>query len=452
MHAHNIIQQMAETSGRLEKEAILRTAFESGHREFFFAAQIALDPLVTFGITKAALFEDESDDTPGTFTFADLMVLAGKLAKRELTGHAARDAIIAAAESTNARVWNGFYRRVLLKDFKAGFDSNTVNKVLTKLGGEALDYVIPIFGCQLAHDGADAKHAKKLESGVWLLDRKLDGVRLLTVLDKEQGTVTQFTRNGKQNVNFTEITDAFEKLLPLIPVSLVFDGEVVSTSFQALMTQVNRRSSKDTSTARLALFDVVPLADFQKGKSALTQVERHAYLTEFQTSGTLADTVGDLSYVLPKIRVDLDTEEGRQTFIQFNRDTVEAGYEGIMGKRPDAPYVCKRSDDWLKVKPFIEVSLEIVAVEEGKDDGKYKGMAGAFVCRGEDDGRQIESNVGSGFTDAQRVEFWERRHELVGMIVEVRADALTLDRQGDVYSLRFPRFKGFRGTVPGEKL
>lgn len=452
MHAHDMIARLADTASRTEKEAILHDAFLAGHREFFIAARVALNPLVPFYITKATLFEDENDDTVGTFTFNDLLDLVGKLSRRELTGHAARDAIAAAAEASNAKVWNGFYRRVLLKDFKAGFDSNTVNKVLKKIGGEANEYLVPIFGCQLAHDGADAKHAKKLETGTWLLDRKLDGVRLLTVLDIEKKTVTQYTRNGKVNENFTEITTAFARLLPKLTRSVVFDGEIVAGSFQELMTQVNRRSSKDTASARLALFDVVPLADFQAGLCTMTQDERHALLTGFQTSGTLAEAVGELAYVLPKIKADLGTPEGQDLFVQFNRETVEAGFEGIMCKRPDAFYITKRSDDWLKVKPFIEVSLEVVAVEEGKAEGKYKGMMGALVCRGEDDGRLIETNVGSGFSDAQRVDFWERRDEIVGMIAEVRADALTLERGETVYSLRFPRFKGFRGTVPGEKL
>jgi DNA ligase-1 len=455
MHAHELIARLADTPGRLDKEQIIRDAFLEGHRDFFTAAKIALDPLVTFGVKKVPLIDEADDGVPGTLDLDGFLVLARKLIARELTGHAARDAIIDALNASNIGVWNGFYRRILLKDFKMGCESNTINGVLKKLAKdhpEAEDYVIPVFSCQLAQDGADEKHAKKLDSGTWLLDRKLDGVRLLTILDKDTGEVRQHTRNGKLNENFTEITEALAKLLPMLPGSVVLDGEVVSTSFQELMTQVNRRSEKDTGSAKLALFDIVPLADFLAGSCKKTQTERHSALAQLQTSGALQETCGDLVYVLPKILVDLDTQEGRETFTQFNRDMVEQGYEGIMCKRPEAPYTCKRRDDWLKVKPFIEVSLEIVGVEEGKPDGKYKGMLGALVCRGEDDGRLIETNVGSGLTDAQRVELWERREELLGMIVEIRADALTLERGETVYSMRFPRLKGFRGTVPGEKL
>jgi DNA ligase-1 len=40
---------------------------------------------------------------------------------------------------------------------------------------------------------------------------------------------------------------------------------------------------------------------------------------------------------------------------------------------------------------------------------------------------------------------------VVKQIAEVQADAVTQNQDG-TYSLRFPRFKSFRGFEPGEKL
>jgi len=116
-------------------------------------------------------------------------------------------------------------------------------------------------------------------------------------------------------------------------------------------------------------------------------------------------------------------------------------------------YECKRSALWLKVKPFIEVSLKVTDVEEGT--GRNKGKLGALICEGMDDGKLIKTNVGSGLTDAHRQEFWEANgaEMLVGQIVEVRADAITKNQDSeDEYSLRFPRFLRFRGFEAGEKL
>jgi DNA ligase-1 len=61
--------------------------------------------------------------------------------------------------------------------------------------------------------------------------------------------------------------------------------------------------------------------------------------------------------------------------------------------------------------------------------------------------------VGSGFTDDQRSEFWNDKEDLVGQIVEIRADAATINQDSDeTWSLRFPRFLRFRGFKAGEKL
>jgi DNA ligase-1 len=122
-----------------------------------------------------------------------------------------------------------------------------------------------------------------------------------------------------------------------------------------------------------------------------------------------------------------------------------------MIKDLDAKYEAKRSHSWLKMKPFIEVSLTVVGIEEGT--GRNEGKLGALICEGEDDGKQIHVNVGSGFTDADRKEFWASKDSLSGQIIEIRADAATRSQDSeDIYSLRFPRFLRFRGFTAGEKL
>ena len=50
-----------------------------------------------------------------------------------------------------------------------------------------------------------------------------------------------------------------------------------------------------------------------------------------------------------------------------------------------------------------------------------------------------------------RNSIWANTASVIGQLVEVRADAVTQNQDG-TYSLRFPRFKGFRGFEPGEKL
>jgi DNA ligase-1 len=198
----------------------------------------------------------------------------------------------------------------------------------------------------------------------------------------------------------------------------------------------------------LNLFDIITLKEFQAGRGQHRQFDR---------SVTLAAWFNQYNESMPNVTVvgqelvDLNSFVGQARFKQINQDAVDGGYEGIMIKDPEAVYECKRSVAWLKLKPFIEVSLKVVDVEEGT--GRNVGKLGALICEGEDDGKRIKVNVGSGFTDLHRDTYWTARTELVGQIVEVRADAATKSQDSEeTWSLRFPRFLRFRGFEPGEKL
>ena len=86
------------------------------------------------------------------------------------------------------------------------------------------------------------------------------------------------------------------------------------------------------------------------------------------------------------------------------------------------------------------MSLEVLATEEGKS--RNVGKLGALICEGVDDGN-IKVNVGSGLSDAQRDEFWTDKDKLIGMVAEVRADAVPQNPRWFQDSLRFPRSQTF---------
>ena len=105
---------------------------------------------------------------------------------------------------------------------------------------------------------------------------------------------------------------------------------------------------------------------------------------------------------------------------------------------------------WVKNKPFIEVTLKVTSIQEGT--GKHEGKLGAFTVEGTDDGKFFSLSVGSGLTDEDREKFWLAKDKLVGRLIEIRADAITQSLDSKTYSLRFPRFKKFRGFEIDEKL
>jgi len=428
-----IIRQLEIHPSRLNKEAIIQAAHDEGLPEFFEGVAMALDALVTFGVKQVPVREGLNEGQGLTWT--NFCKLAEQLQHRELTGHAARDAIELAMSVATTEQWNDWYRRILIKDLRCGVSEKTVNKVAPG--------TVPVFTCALAHDSL--KHEKKMV-GKKQIEIKLDGVRVITIIRGNK--VEMFSRNGKQFHNFGHIIEELEAVVKDYPVPypLVLDGEVMSANFQDLMKQVHRKDGKQSTDAVLHVFDTIPLGCFQNGvwdkpqsfRSLITKhwVEEHKSVLQHVQALDWED-------------VDLDTQEGQERFVALNKQAVDGGYEGVMIKDVDAPYECKRTHAWLKAKPFIEVTLEVKDVEEGT--GRNEGRLGALVCMGEDDGRMVQVNCGSGFSDSDRDSFWSSRDDLIGQLVEVRADAITKNQDG-TYSLRFPRFKTFRGFEPGEKV
>jgi DNA ligase-1 len=440
MNCDSIIRTLEDHPSRLNKEGIIRAEAESNNVELFEGFQYTFDPMVTFGVKKVPTHGGgEGQGLPWT-AFKELL---NSLAKREITGHAARDAIELALSASTKSQWNDWYRRILMKDLKCGISEVTINKVLKEFPNIKQ---IQLFECMLAHDGA--KQEKRLV-GKKLLEPKLDGVRVVTVINVVSRTATMYSRNGKLLENFSHITDSIEANIGMFDRSIIIDGEMVSSSFQALMKQVHRKSDVQSSDARLMAFDVLPLSEFLAGESIMGQRRRSNLLRSMQPQ---FDKIGNID-IIPQQEVDLDTYVGELEFKQYNKDAIEAGFEGIMIKDIDAKYECKRSTSWLKMKPFIEVSLTVVAVEEGSAETKNVGKLGALVCEGEDDGKFIRVNVGGGYTDELRDSIWASKDTVIGQIVEVRADAATRSQDSeDVYSLRFPRFLRFRGFAKGEKI
>ena len=423
-------------NSRLAKEKIIRNEAECANKEFFSGVRLALDPLITFGVKKVA--EQKGPSGPG-LDWTIFKQAVDCFISREITGNAAQLVLDTLMETATAEQWNSWYRRILIKDLRCGVSEKTINTVVKK---DYPEYEIPVFTCQLAHDSAN--HEKKV-CGKKQIEVKLDGVRVICILHKNKRSEV-FSRNGKQFHNFEHIVDQLEKAKYILDTDMVLDGEVMSSSFQDLMKQVHRKTNVQSDDAVFHVFDMLTLEDFLKGGAPVPQYVRSNLTKSF---------IEENQKKLPNVQclswedVDLDTEEGQQRFKEINKQAIDGGYEGIMIKDPKADYECKRSHSWLKLKPFIEVTLEVVDVEEGT--GRNAGRLGAFILQGVDDGRSISVNCGSGFSDSDRDSFWSNKGEIVGRLVEVRADAITQNQDGS-YSLRFPRYLRFRGLQVGEKL
>jgi DNA ligase 1 len=436
------IEDLEGNDSRLHKEAVIEKALvaarlgSAGAQCFLYNCYLAYNPYFVYGVKKVP----ETQKLTGQENpWVEFWALTEALRTRSITGNRARDKIEELAGRFDSDEWNGLARRVLIKDLRCGISEKTLNKVL----GNS-EWKIPVFTCQLATDSND--HQSKLK-GQKRIECKLDGVRVLALVTKSH--VNLYSRNGKPFDNFPQVAEAIESFRNKMSLTtkgpFVLDGEIVGESFQALMKQAQRKNDAKTEGMTYYVFDIIPIADFERGHWNAQQYKRTQILEDHQAVIDASECVR----VMPGMNVDLDTAEGHDVMRRFADDAVAQGFEGIMIKSVDAPYECKRSSFWMKWKPVMTVDLNIVGFEEGT--GRNAGRLGAIICEGVDNDRNIRVNVGSGLSDADRDEYWHSRDDLLGRVVEVAADAVTQNQDGS-YSLRFPRFVRFRGFEPGEKL
>ena len=439
------IRDLESSDSRIHKETVIEKALmasklgSANAQCFLFNCYQAYNPYYVFGVKKVPETKGlEHKPNPWPKFWA---MLEG-LRLRTLTGHNAKTVIELMSEQFDSTEWNNLCRRVIIKDLRCGISEKTLNKVLGNT-----EWKIPVFTCQLATDSE--KHTAKM-TGKKRIEQKLDGVRVLALVTKT--TVNLYSRNGKPFDNFPHIVESLEdiknkfaKIFQLHPHGFVLDGEIIGESFQALMKQAQRKTDVKTDGMTYSVFDILALADFERGFSNLQQHKRLDLLEGYRAVFDSTDCVR----LMAGIEVDLGTAEGHDIMRRYAEDSVAAGFEGIMIKDLDAPYECRRSTFWMKWKPVMTVDLNLVGFEEGT--GRNAGRLGAIICEGVDNDRDIRVNVGSGLSDADRDEYWHSRDHLLGRVVEVAADAVTQNQVG-TYSLRFPRFVRFRGFVTEEKL
>jgi len=469
-----VLAELAATDSKTEKQNIIAREAKAKNEDFFQGVGLALDNMVTFGVKKV----DAKVGNGKGIVADEFFNLCNFLSARRLTGDAARDTIAALAAKATEEEWNGWYRRILQKDLKAGFSESTLNKVCEK---NFPDYAVSVFECQLAKDCVDEEGNvdESLLHGKKQIDVKLDGMRVLTIV-KTDGRVDQFSRNGIELLNFGLVKSQIAKTAKSFKVPMVLDGEIMSASFQDMMKQARRKTNVQANDSILHLFDILPLSEFLAGKSKLKQSARSAALLAWETANE--KHLENVTVVGQEV-VDLDTKAGEKRLLELNAKALEidpktgkAKYEGIMLKDVDAIYECKRSKNWLKMKPFIEESLTVVEIEKGKAGSKFENTLGAMVCEGVVNGKNVRVHVGGGYsiqlraqlyaTHTGKAQTWLKKTggkwvtmteqpgkgKIVGLIAEIRADALTKGEDSDTWSMRFPRFKTFRGTKAGEKL
>ncbi len=219
----------------------------------------------------------------------------------------------------------------------------------------------------------------------WILERKFDGERCVT---RKAGNDVQLeSRTGKDLTGtYPEVRSA---VAAQAPRNLLLDGEVVAydgdqTSFTRLQQRLGTTSPSPEQVAKYpvvyCVFDLLEIDGEDLTDRPLVE-RRDRLTTAIRSSSALQHT-----------EAWRDDPQGRFAA------ACRSGWEGLIAKRADAPYVAGRSKDWLKLKCVWEQEFVVGGYT---DPGGARTDFGALLVGYYERGSlRYAGKVGTGYTKA----------------------------------------------------
>lgn len=382
--------------------------------------RLALDPFTQFYQRKIPEYTFVGKDSEHQTCLEMAIENLKYLSSREVTGNAAiahLRAILSGLEPDEAKV----IERIIEKDLKCGVSVSTANSVWTGLVSE-----YPVMLCSQFEE----KLANKINYPAYV-QLKADGMRFNAIV--KNGKCEFRSRNGKEiNLlgNLEKEFIAFGDGVYDGELMVMFEGDHQFADRQTGNGILNKAvkgtiSQREASLVHASVWDVIPYADFIKGKCTTPYSQRFDKIKKLADGQTSKDK-----------KIWLIATDIVNTFDEANAifaDYLEKGLEGIILKDGSGPWEDKRAKHQIKFKGELECDLKIVDVEQGT--GKYEGMLGAIICESADG--IVNVRVGSGFNDEHRKTLTKK--DLVGKIVAVKYNARIKNKLG-AESLFLPIF------------
>ena len=396
----SIVHELRRARGGIKKLAILRQ-YEN-NEEWKEVLKAMYDTSINYYVSapNENTFIDEAVDV------SDMLYGLSELSDRTYTGNAAR-----AVAREYSQKYGEIFRLILDGSLKAGISITTINKAYPGL--------IPTFPVMLAKDVEIARYPM-------LASTKYDGVRVIAFVHPN-GRVDLKTRAGKKfRVASLEVS-----MMNQTPG--VYDGELVEgggkQAGRSTITGAVNKCLKGTATDisipyTYCIFDYVPMAAWSVQQCSWDYTQR---LTE------LNGNFVHFHHILIAEQTIVDNQEHVD---EMFADRLSKGYEGLIVRAFDDPYVWGRSDKLIKKKATKECTLRCYDTVEGT--GKYEGMIGSLVCAGKIDDKEIRVKVGSGLSDFDRD---MPSSHYVGQDIEILYNDVVKGKDSRYHSLFLPRFK-----------
>jgi DNA ligase 1 len=294
-------------------------------------------------------------------------------------------------------------------------DIGLIASILKRDGIEAVKELQPTLGIPIrpaAAERAESPRAILDKIGPCVAQPKLDGFRLQIHIDmrNKEPHIWFYSRNLQDMSSM--FPDLKEALLQVKAQTLIAEGEAIvydeaTQSFLPFQETVKRKRKHgieevaETLPLRLFLFDIL----YINGENVLSK-------THEERRSLMVNYFGE--YPSEVVQV---TEEklctGVQELTDYFNEQITHGLEGLVVKRPDAPYQPgKRNFNWIKLKRHQEGHLDdtIDAVIIGYYAGRGKRASfgiGAFlvaVYNEELDRFETVAKIGTGLTDEEWIE------------------------------------------------
>ena len=319
--------------------------------------------------------------------------------------------------------YESIIHNILDKNLKIRINKKEINVVFTNLITEFSPVLAQKF---------EEKRIKGCENE-WHISRKLDGVRCLVKIEKENKKVSFYSRQGKEFLTLGVLEQNILNNLDQIPYDCMLDGEIViidengQENFKNIMEQIKKKNYT-MEQPMFYCFDIIKMDDFYAKESTETLLERMEKMNSISIDNIV--NLEQLQYTI-------------ENFEDYSKLSTENNWEGIMFRK-NVGYEGKRTVNLLKYKSFsddeftvaniIVGKMRIVSQETGLET-EIDTLTAVMLDYGKDG-----TKVGSGFTLDERIYYCKHPEEIEGKIITVKYFEKTEK------SLRFPTFKGIHGV------
>lgn len=309
-----------------------------------------------------------------------------------------------------------FVKLMVTRELKIGYSASSYNKII---GKELIFNIKPMKS--VAYDKAVDKYKGKDVTATL----KADGIRLMVVSSPEG--ISMLLRSGQAVDNFHHLEQVYKGL----PYGF-YDGEVIikdrkgknSKEVRQLTSSIVRNENADKTQLEHLVFDGLPLEHFLAKESDLTFLERRQRLEE------IVNVTEDINLVEVVYSGNNFTEIAYKLLDKY----TDKGEEGLMININDSVYKFGVTQEMAKFKKSYPIDLRVVSVYEGKS-ASTKGVMGGVIVHYK--GNEVQ--VGGGWSDDERVKYWNNPEEIIGKIIEIRHDGESTNSKTKLASLSYPR-------------